>query len=77
MTLEGSLSCSQEPVICPCLEPEESNPHYPKLSEPLLMLNQVSLYGICGRQRDIDRGFSLSSLSSLVFLCHDDSTSAP
>jgi len=66
-----SLSCLQESFTCPCPEPEESNPHHPILSDPLLMLYQVSMYGICGGQHDIDKNFSLST--SVVF-CHYYST---
>jgi len=69
-----SLSCLQESFTCPCPEPEESNPHHPILSDPLLMLYQVSMYGNCGGQRDIDRSFSLSTL---VFPCQYHPTNKP
>ena len=74
MNLEVSLSDSQVPVTCPCPAPEESNPHHPILSPPLLLLHHVSMYGICGGQRDIDLGFSPSTS---VVLFRDDSTNAP
>jgi hypothetical protein len=32
MEAEGSLSCSQEPYICPYLEPDQSNSYYPIIS---------------------------------------------
>jgi hypothetical protein len=38
--------------------------------------SQVSLSGICGRQSGIRTGFSLSTLSTLVFPCHYQSTHA-
>jgi hypothetical protein len=29
MEPEGSLLCSEEPAICPCYKPDESNPVFP------------------------------------------------
>jgi hypothetical protein len=36
MEPEGSLLCSQQPATGPHPEPEESNPHLPKLSRLIL-----------------------------------------